>query len=414
MRAAQSNQTENLVSFRNRGLPGRAPLVQALPMRPHVRARRRCTRLQFLRIAMALWLLQSLASAANAEGGDHDRWVPSLAVFFDFTGQKSDGSVASGDVLGPPLDPFDTELDAQLPGNGCLQGILVAVPPTPGPPFPDHFEYIPGSRTNALCTTARDIPTKIQPDDSGSDTAIAPLVGGSLELMTPSPFDGFLYPRLFVHGDYAAAFSFERNLAGTGSPDQMGPPDFYANTNDVEELAIQGQGSRAKWQLDRDIWSAGGGLALTTTWFQRTVRIKPSVEWIHFTQEFIGVVHRAVKLKTPSQPQIVVNPGTPDWRAQIILNDLSGFRQIALTRVETQDFDGIGPGLELEVDTVRLGPFMTSVFALGRGYHLLGDLDQTFSATNEFGETATWTFEPEQWMWRAGVGFRLRWVPETD
>jgi len=125
-------------------------------------------------------------------------------------------------------------------------------------------------------------------------------------------------------------------------------------------------------------------------------------------------VHRAVKLRTPSQPQIVNNPGQPNWSAQVVLTDLSGFRQISLTRVETHGFDGIGPGLEIEVDTVRLGPFMSSVFALGRGYHIVGTTDQSFTATNEFGETASWTFEPEQWMWRAGVGFRLRWVPESD
>jgi hypothetical protein len=410
MRAVQSNHSEE---ERNRRLPGRAALVQALPMRPLVRVRR-----PLLCAGMTIFLSQSLAGAAHAENGDHDRWVPSFAVFFDFTGQKAKGSVESGDVLGPPLDPFDDELDAQLDGNGCLVGTLDPVPPPqnpPAPPFPEEFVYTPRSRSNALCTTSRTNPREITADDSGSDTSIAPLVGGSLELMTPSPLDGFLYPRLFVHADYAAAFAFERNLAGTGSPGRFAPPDFFPVLNpDVEELAIQGQGSRSRWQLNRDIWSAGGGIALTTTWFQRTIRIKPSLEWIHFDQDFIGVVHRAVKLKTPSQPQVVQNPGTPDWRAQIIFSDISAFRQIALTRVETHDFDGIGPGLEIEVDTVRLGPFKTSVFALGRGYHLLGDLDQTFTATNEFGETATWTFEPEQWMWRAGVGFRFRWVPESD
>ena len=41
-----------------------------------------------------------------------------------------------------------------------------------------------------------------------------------------------------------------------------------------------------------------------------------------------------------------------------------------------------------------------------------GDLDTTLTAANEFGETATWTFEPDSWVWRSGVGFRLRWSPE--
>ena len=70
--------------------------------------------------------------------------------------------------------------------------------------------------------------------------------------------------------------------------------------------------------------------------------------------------------------------------------------------------------LELEVDAARLGPFVSSVYLMGRGYRLLGDIDSSFSATNEFGETASWTFRPDRWVWRAGVGIRFHWLPERD
>jgi hypothetical protein len=366
-------------------------------------------------------VIATLVGAAQAaeRSGDTDRWVPSLGVFFAYAGQKAEGSSTSSNVLGPPLDPFDTALDAQFPGNCCLQGRLDAVPapgPNGTPPYPDHFVFTPTGRTGALCPqNARPNPQKIEEDTVGSDTSIAPLVGGSLELMTPSPLDGFLYPRLFVHGDYAASFAFERNLAGKGSPGEFLPPETYSpQANDIEERAVRGQGSRTRWQLDRDLWSAGGGIAFTATVFQRTVRIKPSFEWVHLSQDFIGVVHRAVKQRIPSQPQIVTNPGQPNWRGQVVLDDLSGFRLLSLTQTDTKEFDGIGPGLEVEVDTARLGPILTSVFVQGRGYHLIGNLDQKLTATNEFGESATWTIEPEQWMYRAGVGIRFRWVPERD
>jgi len=395
-------------------------------MRPHARAFHGRAQPRILRLAAAAAVpLVALAGAARAsEGGDHDRWVPSFGVFFNYVGQKAKGSLTTTDVLGPPLDPNDSALDSQFPGNGCLLGRLDPVPapgPNNAPPYPDHFVYVASGRrgdtnpTDPLCTSARPDRQKIEVDDAGSDTSIAPLVGGSLELMTPSPINGFLYPRAFVHGDYAASFSFERNLAGSGSPGEfLGPETYSPQANDLEELAIRGQGSRTRWQLDRDIWSAGGGVAFTVTLFERTVRIKPSVEWVHLRQDFIGVVHRAVKQKTPSQPVIVVNPGTPDWHTQTVFSDLSGFRLISLTQSETKDFDGIGPGLEIEVDTSRFGPIQTSVFAMGSGYHLLGDLDQSLTDTNEFGESATWTFQPEQWMWRAGVGLRFRWSPERD
>ena len=61
---------------------------------------------------------------------------------------------------------------------------------------------------------------------------------------------------------------------------------------------------------------------------------------------------------------------------------------------------------------MRMGPFLLSIYAAGRGYHFLGDLDDTLTATNEFGETATWTFEKESWAWRGGVGLRFRLIPE--
>ncbi len=49
---------------------------------------------------------------------------------------------------------------------------------------------------------------------------------------------------------------------------------------------------------------------------------------------------------------------------------------------------------------------------MGRAIRLTGDLDETLTATNEFGETASWTFEPDRYVYRAGLGFRLRWLPE--
>ncbi len=35
------------------------------------------------------------------------------------------------------------------------------------------------------------------------------------------------------------------------------------------------------------------------------------------------------------------------------------------------------------------------------------------SATTAMGN-ATWTFQPDRWVWRGGVGIRFRWLPERD
>jgi hypothetical protein len=248
-------------------------------------------------------------------------------------------------------------------------------------------------------------PDKMLPDSASDDTSVVPLVGASLELMTPSLLgDRLLRPRLFAHVDVSAAFSYERNLAGVEAPGEFAlPKGFTAPLGTalvdaaVEEIAVQGQGTRTRMQVDRWIYSAGAGIALTTEFLQRTVRIKPSFEYIREEIEYLAVARRAVQLRRPSGGA-----------------DLSGFRLLSLNDTTTETYDGIGPGLELEVDAARLGPFVSSVYVMGRGYYLYGDLDIVLAQTNEFGESAVWTATLERWAWRAGVGFRLRWSPEID
>ena len=116
--------------------------------------------------------------------------------------------------------------------------------------------------------------------------------------MTPRLVHGFLDPRLFVRAEAALAFGFERNLAGQGARAVLGS-SFSGHGHRLEELTIPGQGSRARWQLDRYVYSAGGGVAFTLTLFERTFRIKPSAEWVQVEQDFIGVTRRAVKLRAP-------------------------------------------------------------------------------------------------------------------
>jgi hypothetical protein len=287
-------------------------------------------------------------------------------------------------VRGPPLAPFDTEQDAVWPGNGCL--------------VTSNFGTIT-TRSNALCESFRPNPGQVMGNSQSSDTSVAALVGASIELMTPALIDALLRPRLFAHIDFAGAFSFERNLAGEGSPGAFGFPEGFEfqldrDSQDVEELAITGQGSRARMQVRPFVFSGGAGVAFTLDVLGRRVRIKPSFEYVHYEMELLGVVQRAIKLRDPSGSA-----------------DLSGFRKISLSHKENESYDGIGPGLEIEMDAARLGPIAPSVFIMGRGYHLFGDLETSFTETNQFGESATWTIEPDSWAWRGGVGIRLRWLP---
>jgi hypothetical protein len=310
------------------------------------------------RIAAVLVLAElALGGPASAAEEEIARWVPSFAVYFDMLGQKADGAITTGNVI-------------ETPASSC------------GITNQDQFG----------CPSS---PLLITPATASHDTSVAPAVGGSLELMTPRLVDGYLSPRLFVRGDAEAAFAFERNLAGERKPgpfftDPVEPPEF-----DIAERSVAGQGSRAKSQVQQLVIGAGAGVGFTTTIFNRTIRLKPSFEYLREEVDLIASVRRAVKLQDP-------------------VLDLSGFRLISLQASDEQTLHALGAGLELEADTGRLGPIVLALYINGRGYRFTGNLNHTLTDTNERGETATWRFEFDPWTWRAGVGARFRWVPEPD
>ena len=85
-------------------------------------------------------------------------------------------------VLGPPLDPFDAEQDASRDGNGCLRRSGVS----------------PGTvRLHARQCAVRDVAPEPDPDPArrrGQRHVGGAARRGSLELMTPSLFDGLAAP----------------------------------------------------------------------------------------------------------------------------------------------------------------------------------------------------------------------------
>jgi hypothetical protein len=342
-------------------------------MRPSSRARRAI----FVRrpalgstLGLLALLLAAPASAQQSREDELRRWVPAISFAFDMLGHKANGAITTNNVMGPPLTQGGCTLTRNFP------------------PPPVTFQ------NGTLCP---DSPFPLTTGTSSSDTDIAPLVVGSLELSTPRLFDVLFSPRLFVHGDVAGAFGFERNLAG-----ERKPADFFVepldpinrpSKTDYAEGEVAGQGSRAKLQLRPFVYGAGGGIAFTTTIFGRTVRLKPSFEYLREEVDLIASVHRAVMLKSPARS----------------LND---FRLIDLHESSKETLHGLGGGIELEIDASRLGPLGMSLFLLGRGYRFTGNLRHTLSDTNEFGESATWQFELEPWTWRAGVGVRFRWLPD--
>jgi len=231
--------------------------------------------------------------------------------------------------------------------------------------------------------------SSVRPFAAGDQLMIAPFAGGAFEIMTPRVAAGFAQPRFFAHADISFSFGFDYDVAKEGTPGALVPP-----TQPTQESAVPGQGSVTSAELELLVVTAGAGLAFTLEGFGQRFRIKPSFEYLREEIEVKGQVSRAMALSTGP---------TTDYR----LIEMSGR--------DSKTYHGIGPGLELEMDTRRAGPFMLTLFLSGQAYHLLGDREIAFSSSysDAIGtESATWTFEPDPWAFRGSVGLRFRWIPD--
>ncbi|MHA7839573.1 MAG: hypothetical protein ACX98W_19085 [bacterium] len=301
-------------------------------------------------------------ASAQSNDFDVDGWTPAASVWGGFLFTEMQSNLVSSDVLGPAaFSPPELEQPIQPPGDG-------------------------------------------------EDLQPAPFIGGSLELMTPALIEDLPgRPRLFVHGGATANFAQEDDLTRRldARPELSIPASLLTGPNDTAPNLpaenILGQGSRATVRIEPLAFSAGIGIALEVPVFDRIVRIKPSVEYFSYEVEASGIVNRAVAVTSGgSEP-----------------NELSDFRRILLEYKRTKRFHGIGPGLEIESDVARLGPFVTSVYATGRLYSILGGRQIDQIAFNDSAsdpqaqqENVRSSTEVDRWAYRAGVGLRLHWAPE--
>ena len=344
--------------------------------------RKRVSVFSLLGAMLALHVLSAGASLA-ADGGDpsdggdpvrqegEDRWVPSLAITSGITIQNQEGS--SDSVL-----------------------------------FED------GSLT----------PVPLQGFVDGSDLAVSPFVGGSLEVMTPAlPIP--TRPRLFLSGEILPTFASERDLAFKGDPGCIRGPEQdapCANTidnedppeNTFDEGAANGQGATTSAQVDTLVFGANLGVAFPARVGKRQLRIKPSVGWINYKVDASAIVVDAACApgactysKSVFGDFVFINPGF--------------LRETILTSSGSATFNGIGPGLDVEMDVGRYGPLGVSLFLGGRAYRILGDRTIAFSASQSFDDqlgndvaAGSFTVDVDPWMYRAHVGIRFAWLGSPD
>jgi len=309
------------------------------------------------RPVIAIALLNALASligasSLHAESGDLDRWVPSLTLQSGLNSQMAEGHLATGDVLGPQYEPVP-------PPQPSLQPITQGSPATT------------------------------------RDRMMTPYAAIGLELMAPSWLDVPSRPRPFVHAEVAITFGPTYVLPNIGNyEDELRLPTSFPGFNVTPtEETILGQGARNEALVLPLQVTAGAGIAFTKSLGDRTLRIKTSVEYLREEVEFTGRVSRAVRL-TQS------------------LAGLQNFRHILLQAQQVYVYHGIGPGLEVELDTGRAGPFVLSLFAAAKGYAFIDNQKQVLVASNEFDEVAEFTFLKNKWAFGGALGMRFRWVPE--
>lgn len=314
--------------------------------------------------AAVLGLSTFLPVAAMAADEAEEGWRIGLSITGGFQFGKAKAAISTSDIEGP----------------------VAAIPPT--------------------------VPIEIQPASVGSAIQTAGYLLGGVEVTTPSFFDEVPgRPRLFVRSDVGAIFGQEDDVDRSGDPkNQLSLAQILidSGTNNLDPNVVQGQGTRLSMNTERLTYSAGIGITFEEEIFGHVVRFKPSAEYMVQKVKASGIVSRAVTLIGPSEGTV----GDP--------NSLSDFRHILIQDRQQRFFHSAGLGLEIETDAGEVGPFIVSVFATGQALNMLGGREISFSAQNpdpsdpaNADETADFRLQLNDWTYRAGLGVRVRWSPDT-
>lgn len=226
---------------------------------------------------------------------------------------------------------------------------------------------------------------------------VFPLLGLSAELSTPKlPIPG--EPAIFARGGIDFSIAGSWNVAKEGSAGKVEVPRTPIGGFPSSE-GVSGTGTSAVASPDLANYKAALGVSFEFAALDRTLRIRPSIE---YRWDSVSYQFRMTD-------------------ADEISGILCPCAIAALSQQKHSTYHSIGPGLELEMDAVRAGSIMVSLFVSGQAYHLLGNEKTSFSLSGLYNPslpaqepvTANTTFERDPWSFQAGLGLRFRWLPET-
>jgi hypothetical protein len=185
----------------------------------------------------------------------------------------------------------------------------------------------------------------------------------------------------------------------------------------LDEGALLGAGSRTASEVQGLTLGANVGIAVQFEAFGRQFRIKPAASWLREQIDVRGRVEQGICINSRPPPN--------EKRDDCDLDGVQFPGAVGFTRVITlkadddQWFDGIGPSLDLEMETGRFGPYTVSLFLGGGAYYVFSDRTMALSVQRTIGPDsigdpvdyhADFTFRVNPWLYRAGIGLRLSWV----
>ena len=260
-------------------------------------------------------------------------------------------------------------------------------------------------------------PVPLRSPVSGSDLGVSAFVGATLELMTPAiPVP--TRPRIFLSAEVVPTFSPTITPAQDGAPGCVRGPEPEDPCASMEngtrrraygEDAANGQGSQVSTDIDTLAFGAGMGVAFPFAVGKRQLRVKTSVAWVNYKVNASGLVVDAQCDPTSACTESTPIPGFPPN---------PGFlREVTLMAESSERFNGIGPGLDLEMDTGRFGPIGSSIFLGARFYRILGDRKITLGTAQSYDDqigmdsaAAQFQVEVKPWLYRASLGVRFQWL----
>jgi hypothetical protein len=343
------------------------------------RSNQRATVVALLTLLTTLVLVPGTTARAQtqrtAETGStdvDDRWIPSFSFEGSAYVQQMRSSLSSKCLEGRPANDLSRRPSCRDPDaifNDLVEdanGNVVVVEP-----------YLPGGDPNPLYAFGE---ATLRDADDGDEVTVTPMVGANLQLMTPRMDFIPGGPRAFVTGELLTFWAGERDIAREGSPTGVAFPDpaeagaTTQNSIRFSQRGLFGVGSRVRSEVQTLGWGARAGLAFPFQFRERRMWLKPSFGWIQYEVDVEAIVVAGLK------DDGLFSGGSADQIPPDVQNDGAGnfsqrgpgIRAVTLLGNDTETINGIGPGVELEMEAGRFGPLGVSLFFSMQMFRMLG------------------------------------------